>query len=214
MAVNSKVPKPQLRQFERFTGRSLAGLVAMMVAGTVFGVLLLLVRGNWSPLERVDHGLAEDLNERVYQHALLVKVLKLVADLGSTWFLWGLAALAVIGLLIRRQKRLAGYLAVTAIGAACLGPALKVIVDRLRPVVDNPVAHAPGKSFPSGHALASIIVYGALLLVFLPGVRRGWRRTVFVTGIGLLVLAIGFTRISLGVHYLSDVIGGWMLGLA
>ena len=59
---------------------------------------------------------------------------------------------------------------VTGVGALLLDPSLKLLVGRLRPIVDVPVASAPGNSFPSGHALGSMVAYGALLLVFLPAV--------------------------------------------
>ncbi len=94
-----------------------------------------------------------------------------------------------------------------------LDPSLKVLVGRVRPVVESPVAHAPGNSFPSGHALGSMIVYGMLALVLLPGVRRKWR-PLFLGLIGLIVALIGFSRIALGVHFLSDVLAGWLLGIA
>jgi membrane-associated phospholipid phosphatase len=116
-------------------------------------------------------------------------------------------------LLIRRRARLAIYLAVTGIGALLLDPSLKTLVGRIRPVVDVPVTSAPGNSFPSGHALGSTIVYGALLLVFLPIVAPRWRKP-FIALIAVVVVAIGLTRIALGVHFLSDVLAGWLLGAA
>ena len=76
-----------------------------------------------------------------------------------------------------------------------------------------PTAHEPGSSFPSGHAQAAIVGYAVLLLVFLPILHGVWRR-VAVTLAVLMVLSIGFSRIALGVHYLSDVVGGYVLGAA
>ncbi|HWM98433.1 MAG TPA: phosphatase PAP2 family protein, partial [Streptosporangiaceae bacterium] len=75
-----------------------------------------------------------------------------------------------------------------------------------------PIAHGTGDSFPSGHSLGSIVCYGAVLLVFLPA-TRGRRRPVFITAIAALVALIGISRILLGVHYLSDVVGAWALGI-
>jgi undecaprenyl-diphosphatase len=79
-------------------------------------------------------------------------------------------------------------------------------------VVAHPIAHGTGNSFPSGHTLGSIVCYGAILLVFQPVARGRWR-AVFVSVIVTLVALIGISRILLGVHYLSDVIGGWALGI-
>ncbi len=77
----------------------------------------------------------------------------------------------------------------------------------------HPVAHAPGNSFPSGHSLGSIVCYGALFLVFLPVARGRWRIW-FAIVTAALVALIGISRILLGVHYVSDVIGGWAIGIA
>ena len=113
----------------------------------------------------------------------------------------------------RRRWRLAVYLLVAGAGALVLDPVLKSLVGRLRPVVAHPVAHGNGDSFPSGHSLSSIVCYGAILLVFLPATHGRWRRA-FVAGIITLVALIGISRILLGVHYVSDVLGGWALGIA
>jgi undecaprenyl-diphosphatase len=83
----------------------------------------------------------------------------------------------------------------------------------LRPVLTHPVAHESGLSFPSGHAQAAIVGYAVLLLVFLPILHGAWRRVAVAVAV-LMVLAIGFSRIALGVHYVSDVVGGYVLGAA
>ncbi len=109
-------------------------------------------------------------------------MLKAITDLGGRPILIWLVTVAVVGLLIRRQARLAVYLIVTGVGALILDPSLKTLVGRLRPVVDVPIASAPGNSFPSGHALGSIVAYGALLLVFLPAMAPRWRKPAIAAG--------------------------------
>jgi undecaprenyl-diphosphatase len=196
----------------QFTERSLAGLVFIVGTGTGFA-LLLLVRVEWGPLHRVDSDVASWFNHLVAPHHPLVTVLRAISSLGGRPIMIWLVTVAVVGLLIRRQRRLAGYLVVTGLGALALDPSLKALVGRLRPVVDIPVAVGGGNSFPSGHALGSIVAYGALLLVFLPAIGTRWRRPA-IGFVAVLVLAIGLTRIALGVHFVSDVLGGWLLGLA
>src|SRR5207302_10680013 len=66
---------------------------------------------------------------------------------------------------------------------------------------------------PRGHALGSVVCYGAIMLVFLPAARGRWR-TAFVTVIVALIALIGISRILLGVHYLSDVVGAWAIGIS
>jgi undecaprenyl-diphosphatase len=193
--------------------RRLTATAAVAASGFTFGVLLLLVRLQWRPLESVDHGLAADLNNSVAGHHILVAVLRAVTTLGNPGIVTWLVVLGTLILLVRRRYRLAGYLAVAGLGAAILDPALKLAVGRLRPVVADPIAHGTGNSFPSGHALGSSICYGALLLVFLPALPHRTRRPA-VWAVAVLVAAIGVTRVMLGVHYLSDVVGAWCLGVA
>src|SRR6266478_545534 len=192
--------------------RSLAPLVTVTVAAMVFTVLLILVRLQWAPLESADHGAAADINSLIAGNATLVSVVKAVTFLGSNGVLWTVIAAATVILAIRRRWRLAAYLLVTGAGALILDPILKSLVGRLRPVVAHPIAHGTGDSFPSGHSLGSIVCYGAILLVFLPAARGRWR-IAFVTVIASLVALIGISRILLGVHYLSDVVGAWALGI-
>jgi undecaprenyl-diphosphatase len=195
------------------TRRSLAPLAAVTVAALVFALLLLLVRLQWAPLESADHHTATWLNGLVATSPLAVSVVKAVTWLGSAGVLSTLIGAAVVLLAIRRRWRLAAYLLVAGAGALVLDPVLKTLVGRLRPVVAHPVAYGNGHSFPSGHALDSIVCYGALFLVFLPAARGVWRR-VLTAVIVTLVAAIGISRLLLGVHYVSDVLGGWALGIA
>jgi membrane-associated phospholipid phosphatase len=204
---------PAPDRVERFTGRSLVGLVAVVGVGSGFGLLLMLVRFGWKPLYRVDHGVADWLNGIVSAHRPVVTALTALTALGGRPVMIWLVVIVVIGLLIRGQRRLAAYLVVTGVGALMLDPSLKLIVGRLRPVVDMPVASAPGNSFPSGHALGSIVTYGALLLIFLPVAPRRLR-AVTIAAFAAIVVLVGFTRVALGVHYVSDVLAGWLLGLA
>src|SRR5262245_11723631 len=193
--------------------RSLAPLAAVTAAALIFAVLLVLVRLRWAPLESADHGAAAGINGLIAGNAALVAVVKAVTWLGSDGVLWAVVGAAALVLALRRQWRLAAYLLVTGAGALVLDPVLKSLVGRLRPVVADPIAHGIGNSFPSGHALGSIVCYGAVLLVFLPAARGRWR-TAFIAVIVALAALIGISRILLGVHYLSDVVGAWAVGIA
>jgi len=192
---------------------SLAPLIAVTAAAMVFTVLLILVRLQWPPLESVDHAAAARLNSLVAGDSTLVTVIKAVTWLGSDGVLWAVIGASVVVLALRKRWRLAAYLLITGAGALVLDPVLKSLVGRLRPVVAHPVAHGAGNSFPSGHSLGSVVCYGAVLLVFLPAARGRWRAA-FITMIVTLVTLIGISRILLGVHYLSDVVGAWSLGIA
>ena len=194
-------------------GRSLSPLITVTGAALLFTILLVLVRLQWVPLESVDRGSASDINSLISGDKTLVSVIKAITWLGSDGVLWTVTGAAAVLLALRRRWWLAAYLLVAGAGALIMDPVLKSLVGRLRPVVAHPVAHGTGNSFPSGHSLGSIVCYGAILLVFLPAVRPGrWRRA-FIALIIALVALIGISRVLLGVHYLSDVLGAWALGI-
>lgn len=196
---------------ERFALRAVVALVLTAAVGTAFAVLALAVRLNWAPVRELDQAVADALNGAVSGNCPLIDSLHRVTALGGTAMLLWLVGVGVVWLLVRRQPWVATYVAVTALGAAVLGVVLKDLVERLRPVVDAPVAAASGPSFPSGHALSSLVSYGVLVLVFLPTVHRSLR-WVLIGAAALLVVVVGVTRMALGVHFLTDVIGGWLLG--
>ncbi len=191
----------------------LASLAGVSLAAMVFAVLLILVRLRWPPLETVDHSAAAGINRLIAGDNTLVTVVRAVTWLGSDIALGAVIGAAAAFLALRKRWVLAVYLLVTGTGALVLDPVLKSLVGRLRPVVTHPIASGTGNSFPSGHSLGSIICYGAVLLVFLPAARGRWRPA-FVTVVATVVVLVGVSRILLGVHYLSDVVGAWALGIA
>ncbi|MET7421597.1 phosphatase PAP2 family protein [Dactylosporangium sp. NPDC005555] len=182
-------------------------------AALLFSLLIIAVRVRWLPLESVDRGVAESLNAAVAPNDFLVMLMGGISRLGSFGVMAWLVLIGTTLVVVRKQYKLAGFLVATTVGGLILDPTLKLAVGRLRPVVEQPVAHGGGNSFPSGHSLNSLICYTALLLVFLPALRPRWRR-VAVIGVAAIVALVGFSRLALGVHFLSDVIGGWSLGIA
>jgi undecaprenyl-diphosphatase len=74
-------------------------------------------------------------------------------------------------------------------------------------VLLDPLAHASGKSFPSGHAMTSFVAFGVLIVLV-----HGRRQAIAAVAALVLVPLVGFSRLALGVHYLSDVLGAWLLG--
>ncbi len=190
----------------------LGGLVAVLVA-VPFTLLMLLVESEWEPLERLDHSVAESLNSVARGDGGLVNAL----DAGSVLLDPMVFRAIVLGVAIwlwhRGAQRLAAWAVVTMAIGGILGVVLKLLVDRARPAFPEPVAHASGYSFPSGHALNSMLGVGVLLLVFLPVLRGAGRLLAYLAG-AAVVLLTGFDRVALGVHYVSDVLAGWVVALA
>jgi undecaprenyl-diphosphatase len=92
--------------------------------------------------------------------------------------------------------------------------AAKIEFCRARPCWNDEMCRLGDMSFPSGHACAAMTVYGLLAYLILSRWTTGRWRWVVVGLLGLLILAVGLTRMLLGVHYFSDVVGGFLLGLA
>lgn len=110
-----------------------------------------------------------------------------------------------------REFRQPAFLAFCLVGALGLAPVIKLIVQRPRPDL-SPVMDVGGYAFPSGHATTSMIVFGALAYVLTR--RLSWGTDVWIwAGAGIASFLIGFSRLYLGVHWATDVVGGWALGL-
>jgi undecaprenyl-diphosphatase len=201
-------PPMQSSDVGRFARRSAIGFVTVVVAALALAVAVQAAGG---PVVGVDRAVAADLNAVVAPRPWLVTTLLVLTAPGSAVTAWIVLTILTVVLLVRRKLRLALYVAVTGLGAATLSPLLKQLVDRLRPVVDVPVATAGGPSFPSGHTLAATVWVGTVLLVLLPVVPAHRRRLAVAIGVALVVV-VGLTRIALGVHFVSDVLGGWLVG--
>jgi membrane-associated phospholipid phosphatase len=184
----------------RFGARAVLAAIALTLIAVPFGLLLFLVQDKWRPLLRVDDGARDDLYTYALDHSWFVAAMKILTTSGST-LVYLVVFAAVVGWLARhRRARLAVFVVVTMVGNSLLNTVVKLSVDRARPVLPNPVAHANGLSFPSGHAQAAVVAYSVLLLVFLPALRGPWRRLAILFAV-LMVVGIGFSRVALGVHY-------------
>lgn len=187
-------------------------IVAFVLVTVPFAFLVFEVLAK-GPITRMDSSVANWMNGWVHGHPWLVSTLQVISMFGVPLWLGVLVTAGSMYALWRGRLRLAVFLVVTVVGGGLVDTFVKVLVNRPRPVVDHPIDTALGKSFPSGHAMSSILTYGALLLVFLPVLQRRWRHLA-VGGALLLVLAIGSSRLLLGVHFVSDVVGGYVLGAA
>lgn len=184
--------------------------LGLTLVGIPFGFLLDQVLRD-GPLTEVDTWAANTLHDVVRESDLLVQVLQIISFTGKPIFF--VVVCVPVGLLLLRRGRLhlTLFLATSTILGGLVDTWVKLAVNRDRPSLEDPVATAFGKSFPSGHAMMSFITYGALLLIFLPVVKR---KRLAIVAAATMIVAIGFTRLALGVHFISDVLGGWVLGAA
>ena len=187
------------------------------------GLLVILATGWWFG------DIAEDmsgnagtrlLDERVaswfHQHAIpaLTQAMRGVTFFGSVGFVAVAASCLVIFLIVRKRWYDALLLTLTVGGGSLLNILLKHFFHRQRPVLENPLLTLTSYGFPSGHTMGSTLFYGTLA-VFVAHSVRAWRWRVLAFWIAALAVAlVGLSRIYLGAHYLTDVIGAIAVGLA
>lgn len=210
-AASTSSGEPPARRDVRAALLVLAAVSLVLLA--TFALTLLLVEDRWAPLLRLDRGARDGLHRYAVTHQGFVAAMRMISSSGSgvAWVV--VLAPVVAWLLWRGLPKPAVFVVVTAVGSSLLNLVVKATVHRLRPVLTDPVALSHGLSFPSAHAQLAIVGYTVLLLVFLPMLYGSWRRVVIIFAV-LAVLTIGFSRIALGVHYVSDVVGGFLLGAA
>jgi membrane-associated phospholipid phosphatase len=144
----------------------------------------------------------------------LTDVFRAITTLGNFVTLFVVTVIAVAVLWRRRERTDGVFVAFAFLGAQVLSSGMKLGFRRERPFFPDPLATESTFSFPSGHALVSLAVYGSIALVLARRLRRRGDRLVLFGATGLLVLAIGFSRLYLGVHFLSDVLAGFAAGAA
>jgi len=154
-----------------------------------------------------------DLRSRMFVHGLaspsLTAAMQAVTFLGSAVFLSILFLVLIAVFLFLKLRHHAAWLATSMAGAVLLEITLKLVFQRTRPEAffgRDPT----GYSFPSGHALGSFCFYGILAGLFSSHIKARSARILLWMAAAALVLAIGFSRIYLGVHYPTDVIAGYL----
>ena len=182
---------------ERFGVRLGAGLAGMSIASVTFALLILLVRAEWGPLHDLDTTAAETFNRVAADEPALVKAAEVVSTVFDPNVFRVVLTVIALVYLVQGDRHHAMWLAVTVFGGAALGFALKELVGRARPVLPDPVATAPGLSFPSGHALGASIGCCLLLLITLRFLQRRGRTAAVVLAV-LVVAAVALARVVLG----------------
>lgn len=137
-----------------------------------------------------------------------------ITNIGSTGGIIGVAlGLTILGIAFHRRALDIITLDLCTLGGWLLNEFLKSLFHRMRPPLPW-LTTAPGFSFPSGHAMTSLALYGFIAYFVLRHTRWSFSRNLLVIAILLLPILIGTSRVYLGVHYPSDVVGGWMISAA
>jgi membrane-associated phospholipid phosphatase len=195
------------------TTRTRAPWAAVAACLVVIALLGTGVRTYFGPQLRLDGSVVDALYAGDHRATALDWFLKVLTAPGSSWLRFVVFLPVVVLLLRRRAWWTALWVAVTIVGIGPLTTLLKDFVGRVRPAYAHGGAQLDSLSFPSGHAsgIATLVTVALILAwpLLPPRARRWW-----VLGGVALALVVGLTRIWLGVHYPSDVLGGWALGVA
>lgn len=186
----------------------LALLTVVAVAVWAFGLVVEdYLTGD--PLVRWDVEFSRWLHE--HSSATLVSVFNVLTLAGTVAALGLLVAGVALHLLRRGRVNEAAFLCLAALGIEIVNPILKVVFQRPRP--ELAYVHLETYSFPSGHAAGSAAVYALVLYLLARNARPRWQ-LVSAAAYVAVVAAVGFSRLYLEVHYLSDVLAGVALGAA
>ncbi|MFD9390100.1 phosphatase PAP2 family protein [Streptomyces sp. NPDC060000] len=185
-----------------------------LTLGLCSALLLVLVAAEWRPLISVDGDISRTTHRWAVAGPGVTQACRILTD-----WVWDPLTIRLLGAavavwLVWRHAAwwTAGWLVATSAVGTLIQQALKAGAGRARPVWPDPVDSAHYAAYPSGHALTATVVFGLLLwLLHRHGVAPALWRTALAVAV-ISVVGVGLTRIWLGVHWPTDVLGGWLLG--
>ena len=134
-----------------------------------------------------------------------------LSGLAGRYILVPATILLITYLLYNKKKKDALLVFFAWYGGTALSAILKRIFQLSRP--ENPLIPIDGYAFPSGHALSAVIFYSLLMIIFSEKIKNKLAKIIFISANILIILLVGLSRIILQVHYVRDVIGGYVIGL-
>ncbi len=164
-----------------------------------------------NPLAGPDHEVAGWFHAHLTR--AFVSVLRAFTEFGSSEWIGAVLFCAVLFFVWKKWWPSLVTLIVAVPGGMLLNELLKQLVHRHRPFVDGPFVDWSGYSFASGHTIGATLLYGQLALFILPAMKaRHWRRLTVASAV-LLIALVGFSRIALGAHFLTDVLAAIVFGV-
>jgi membrane-associated phospholipid phosphatase len=164
-----------------------------------------------NPLAGPDHDLATWFHTHLTP--TFVSVLRAFTEFGSSEWIAAVLFFLVAFFIWKRWWPSLVTLIVAVPCGMLLNELVKVLVHRDRPFVDGPFVDWSGYSFASGHTIGATLLYGQLLLFILPVLKARHWRVLSVSCAALLIILVGFSRIALGAHFLTDVLAAIVFGI-
>jgi undecaprenyl-diphosphatase len=194
---------PHLIRFSTLNGW---GVYVLLTAAIVFALLARFY-------ERFPGDVALIQWVQSWRRPVVTAFMEAFSLIGKSWILIGLAGATVLGLFLVHRRREC-FAAVGVLVILLLTPFLQMLVDRSRPPADLVGINDPfrGFGFPSGHAYQSFVLFSFLIYLTTVLISRTWLRRTVQAFLAFLILGIGISRIYLGAHWPSDVLGSYLLG--
>ena len=192
----------------------LIGLMMVLLGGILFGAMVVNLQTN-GPLVQTDLQVASDVHGMALQGSPIVRDVMIFGFYLGEHGIMAIGALLGLYFLFKRRWAELGMVAIAWAGEGSLWLVLSAHFNRPRPVFDVAVWHqmtSPG--FPSGHAISAVMCFGLVAYVLMPKIKSHIGKiAVFIVAL-LIILYIGYSRIYIGDHYLTDVLAGYGLGFA
>lgn len=191
-------------------------VVFLGIAGSVSMLALILFLAITSRLDQtVWFGFDYVVNEYVhsFRSADLTPIVMLITNLGSIYAYLVLIPIIMFMLFVKGKSwKISLQSAIVLLSSFLLNLAIKWFIGRPRPFADHQLIEANFYSYPSGHAMSAVGFYGFLIYLVIKYFRGGWIRRLLIGLLLFLIMAIGMSRIYLGVHYPTDVLAGFIAG--
>lgn len=198
---------PILRQID--IGLAIGIIVAVLCLGVFVSTAHDVVRNN--TIVQIDQAVAHELYQQGLKSPNLITFHKVISAIGLPG-IWIMGVLVGLVFLLRRQRLHLIVWSVTLIGGVLANNLIKLAFARPRPVFSDPFVIEQNFSFPSGHAMMAVIGFGMLAYILILPLRSRLLSVLITFGMILLVILIGISRMALGVHFFSDVMGGFAAG--
>ena len=193
------------------SARRLALAAAVILATGLLGSRII----DLGPIATADDDATDWLHDRAVDDATIAEVALDVTTIGNPVTLLALVVLVAGWLLFHRHRRTAWWLVTVTAAASVVESLLKVVVGRARPDFDSAFLDTVSRSFPSGHAMNTTVVLGAITMALVTAAtsRRALAVPIAASVAAATALAVGLSRPVLGVHFVSDIVAGWLLGV-
>ncbi|MBP7687579.1 MAG: phosphatase PAP2 family protein [Thermoflexales bacterium] len=214
LVVPRQVSKPGARSPGLLGRRPLIGVVMVLLGGLLFGAMAINLQTH-GPLLSIDTQIANDLHSIALHSSAALRGVMIFGFYMGEHVIMAIGLILVLYFLAKRFWPELSMVIIAWAGEGALWVVLTPLFDRARPVFDvSAWRQMTEPGFPSGHSISAVMCYGLLAYLIVPKIAsRFWKAVVIVTA-GVIILYIGFSRLFVGDHYLTDVLAGYGLGVA